>query len=272
MKKILYIILTLALPILSHAQSNARSQSGPQQTKPLALIHVTVIDATGSQPMPDQTVMIVASRISEIGKSSTVRVPREAKVVDATGKFLIPGLWDMHVHLAGASANPAWSKQIVLPLYVASGVTGVRDMGSDLKTAQQWRKEITEGVIVGPRIVTPGPMLNTRKSPQPELSAVQNESEARETVRSLKSRGADFVKGLNLSRESYLALADESKKQGISFAGHVPESVTAAEASDAGQKSIEHLSGILLACSSRDTQIRKARAEDRARADRGARE
>src|SRR6185503_13932947 len=220
MKKILSIILTLALPILSHAQSNTRSQTRPPETRPLALIHVTVIDATGSQPIPDQTVVIVAGRISEVGKPGKVRVPRGAQVVDATGKFLIPGLWDMHVHLAGASANPAWSKDIVLPLYVAGGVTGVREMGSDLKTAQQWRKEIAEGLIVGPRIVTPGPMINTRKSPQPELSAVQNESEARETVRSLKSRGADFVKVLNLSRESYLALADEAKKQGLSFAGH----------------------------------------------------
>src|SRR4029078_3930588 len=99
MKKIFSMILTLALPILSHAQSNTRSQNTPLETRPLALIHVTVIDATGSQPQPDQTVVIVAGRISEMGKSSKVRVPREAQVVDATGKFLIPGLWDMHVHL-----------------------------------------------------------------------------------------------------------------------------------------------------------------------------
>jgi imidazolonepropionase-like amidohydrolase len=265
MKKILSIFLTLALPIFSHAQSSPRSQA-----RPLAFTHVTVIDATGSRPALDQTVVIVAGRIADIGKSGHTSLPRGAQVVDATGKFLIPGLWDMHVHLAGVSANPAWSKQIVLPLYVANGVTGVRDMGSDLKTAQQWREEISSGSLAGPRIVTPGPMLNTRKSPQPELSAVQNESEAREAVRSLKSRGADFIKVLNLARESYLALADEAKKQGIAFAGHVPETVTAAEASEAGQKSIEHLSGILLACSSREDEIRDARAQARARSDRGA--
>jgi imidazolonepropionase-like amidohydrolase len=113
-------------------------------------------------------------------------------------------------------------------------------------------------------------MLTTRKSAQPEMSAVQTESEARETVRSLKSRGADFIKVIYLNRDSYLALADESKKEHISFAGHVPEPVTAAEASDAGQKSIEHLSGILLACSGREAEIRKARAEARSRSDRSA--
>ncbi len=259
------MLLMFALPIFSLAQSSPRPQ-----TQPLVITHVTVIDATEARPKPDQTVVIVAGHIREIGKSSAVRVPRGAQVLDATGKFLIPGLWDMHVHLAGVSANPAWSKEVVLPLYVANGVTGVRDMGSDLKMVQQWRKEITDGLLAGPRIVTPGPMLTTRKSAQPEMSAVQTESEARETVHSLKSRGADFIKVIYLSRDSYFALADESKKEGIPFAGHVPESVTAAEASDAGQKSIEHLSGILLACSGREAEIRKARAEARSRSDRSA--
>ncbi len=265
MRKIFSTLLMFALPLFSLAQSNTRSQ-----TQPLVITHVTIIDATGARPKPDQTIVIVAGRIREIGKSSAVRVPRGAQVLDATGKFLIPGLWDMHVHLAGVSANPAWSKEVVLPLYVANGVTGVRDMGSDLKLIQQWRKEIADGLLAGPRIVTPGPMLTTRKSTQPEMSAVQNESEARQTVRSLKSRGADFIKVIYLSHDSYMALADESKKEHIPFAGHVPESVTAGEASDAGQKSIEHLSGILLACSSREAEIRKARAEARAKSDRSA--
>ena len=208
MRKIFSILLMFALPIFSLAQSNTRPQ-----TQPLVMTHVTIIDATGARPKPDQTIVIVAGRIREIGKSSAVRVPRGAQVLDATGKFLIPGLWDMHVHLAGVSANPAWSKEVVLPLYVANGVTGVRDMGSDLKLVQQWRKEISDGLLPGPRIVTPGPMLTTRKSNQPEMSAVQNESEARETVRSLKNRGADFIKVISLARESYMALADESKKE-----------------------------------------------------------
>jgi imidazolonepropionase-like amidohydrolase len=220
--------------------------------------------------MPNATVIIVNGRISQIGPSNKTRAPRNSQLIDATGKFLIPGLWDMHVHLAGVSANPAWSKEIVLPLYISSGVTGVRDMGSDLKTVLQWRKEISEGTLAGPRIITSGPMITTRKSNQPEFIAVQNENEARETAHSLKNSGADFIKVLNLSRESYLALADESRKLGISFAGHVPEAITAAEASDAGQKSIEHLSGILLSCSSREQEIRKARAEARLKSDRAA--
>lgn len=265
MRKIFSTLLMFALPVFSLAQSNSRSQ-----TQALVITHVTIIDATGARPKPDQTAIIVAGRIQKIGDSGKVRVPRGAQVLDATGKFLIPGLWDMHVHLAGVSASPAWSKDVVLPLYVANGVTGVRDMGSDLKIVRQWRKEISDGLLAGPRIVTPGPMLITTKSNQPEMSAVQNESEARETVRALKSRGADFIKVISLAREPYMALADESKKEQIAFAGHVPESVTAAEASDAGQKSIEHLSGILLACSSREVEIRKARAEARAKADRGA--
>ncbi|HST23324.1 MAG TPA: hypothetical protein VLR90_19530, partial [Blastocatellia bacterium] len=122
MRKIFSILLMFALPIFSLAQSNSRSQ-----TQPLVITHVTIIDATGARPKPDQTIVIVAGRIREIGKSSAVPVPRGARVLDATGKFLIPGLYDMHVHLAGVSANPAWSKEVVLPLYVANGITGVRD-------------------------------------------------------------------------------------------------------------------------------------------------
>ena len=82
-----------------------------------------------------------------------------SQVIDARGKFLIPGLWDMHVHIAGISADPEWSKEVVLPLLTAMGVTGVRDMGGDLGVLQEWRREIESGKLIGPHIVKSAAIL-----------------------------------------------------------------------------------------------------------------
>lgn len=108
--------------------SGASSPAGP-----LVVAHVTLIDATGRAPQADQTVVIVDGRIVSIGPAARAKLPKDSQIVDAQGKFLIPGLWDMHVHLAGVNADPAWSKQVLLPLLLANGITGVRDMGGDLE-------------------------------------------------------------------------------------------------------------------------------------------
>jgi hypothetical protein len=170
-------------------------------------------------------------------------------VVDATGKFLIPGLWDMHAHTI--------TKESFFPLYLANGVTGVRDMFNPLAKFDEWRREIKEGKILGPRINASFTIVDGPKPIWPLSISAANEDEGRRAVLSLKGRGADFVKIYSLlPRSAYFAVADEAKKQGMTFAGHVPESVSAGEASDAGQKSIEHLTGVPLAASSREDEIR----------------
>ena len=221
-------------------------------SKLLVFIHVTVIDATGAPAKPDMTVVITGSRITELGKTGKIRIPKDARVVDATGKFLIPGLWDMHAHLSGMDASPI--------LCIVNGVTGARDMGGDLDLLQKWQQQIAAGTMVGPRIVAAGPILDGPTPGFPLRITVNNAAEARQAVDSLKNRGVDFIKvHAHLSRETYFAIADEAKKQGLTFAGHVPVSITAMEASDAGQKTIEHLneSLILIDCSSREEQLRK---------------
>jgi hypothetical protein len=206
-----------------------------------------VIDATGAPASSDMTVVITGDRITELGRSQSVRVPEDARVIDATGKFLIPGLWDMHVHCD-------W--QGFLPLFIANGVTGIRQMGG-VPIQHQWRKEVVNGTRIAPRQFIGSPMIDGLK-PQWSLAvAVTNGGEARNAVANAKEEGADFIKVyVKLSRESFFAIADETKKLGISFAGHIPILVSAAEASDAGQKSIEHLYGIPIACSSRETDLR----------------
>ncbi|MCU1303963.1 MAG: amidohydrolase [Candidatus Sulfotelmatobacter sp.] len=164
--------------------------------------------------------------------------------VDGSGKFLIPGLWDMHVHLVFGTWFPH-SKEIALPLFIANGITGVRDMGGELDTLRQWRKEIAAGTLVGPRMIISGPMLDGPQPRFPSSIAISTPEDGRRAVDDLQRRGADFIKLQSLiPRDAVFAIADEARKQGIPFVGHVPDSVRASEASSAGQKSFEHLIGI----------------------------
>jgi len=152
-------------------------------------------------------------------------------VVDGRGKFLIPGLWDMHVHLTEDDLAPL----------VAYGVTGVRDMGNALADVDGWRGRVNARALVGPRIFRVGPILNGEEFGPAQL-AIQTEAEARTAVRVLKKVGVDAIKlHTMLPRDAYFALADEARKLSIPFVGHVPQTVTPFEASTAGQASLEHI-------------------------------
>ncbi|MHB8501617.1 MAG: amidohydrolase family protein [Candidatus Acidiferrales bacterium] len=215
----------------------------------LAITHVTLIDATGAAPKTDMTVFIADEKIAAIGPSKALLIPRRTTTLDATGKFLIPGLVDMHVHLTGAG-EPTGSREFILPLLLANGITTVRDMGGDLDSLIGLRHEIEDGQVQAPRIFFAGPYVDGNPPFfQPSL-VVANAAEAADDVNSLISRGADFIKAQsNLSRDAYFAIAAVCRREHVTFVGHVPDRVTAAEASDAGQKSIEHLTGVLRACS-----------------------
>jgi amidohydrolase family protein len=214
--------------------------------------HSTVIGMTGAPPLRDVSVLIEGDRITAVARQ--IQPPRDAQVVDATGKFLIPGLWDMHMHLG--------LPETFFPLLVAHGVTGVREMfsGIPLPEIQQWRA--SSGV---PRIVASafldGPLMLSSGLIAPGAIAVGTPDQARFAVRLLARSGYDFLKVYNsLPREAYFAIARESRALGIPFAGHVPEEVSPAEAAEAGQRSQEHLINILLACSTQEEALRAERA------------
>jgi imidazolonepropionase-like amidohydrolase len=209
-----------------------------------AISHVNVIDTTGGPLQPDMTVIVRDRRIADVGGSSSVQLPAGAKAVDGSGKYLIPGLWDMHVHTVFGDWLPR-DEKVMLPLFVANGVTGVRDMGSDLDVVKEWRAAIAAGRLLGPRMIIAGPMLDGPVPRFPSSAPVANAAGARRTVDDLKARGVDFIKIQSLiPRDGYFAAADEAKKLGLVFVGHVPDAVRAAEASNAGMKSIEHFTGI----------------------------
>lgn len=218
----------------------ARSFAFAQQ--PIAFTHATVIDGRSAAPRVDQTVIVTGTRITAAGPSASVHVPSGARVVNATGKFLIPGLWDMHVH----TVTPAGRE--MLSLYIANGVTGVRDMASDWPTIKAWRREIAARRLVGPRIVAAGPYLEGGDVPIAHILA-RTPEEGRRGVDSLIALGVDFVKVHGqLTPETYFAIARRAREKGIPFAGHVSRLVGARAASDSGQRSIEHLLAIPAPC------------------------
>lgn len=233
MKHIAGFFAFCLIPVLLPAQ-----EYPPPAAKALVFSHVTVIDATGAPPQPDQTVVIAGDRIVRIGPAKNVATPSNAQVVDARGLYLIPGLWDMHVHI--------WDADLAFPLFLANGVTGVRNMGGHPAELKRWLQELTEGKRVGPRLVPGGPVVDGPPPIHPDHSVVvESAAQARSAVDELKSQGWDFIKiHDNVPRDSYFAIAAEAKKDHIPFVGHVPLSVTALEASDAGQRSIEHLDGL----------------------------
>lgn len=218
----------------------------------IAVTHVTVIDATGAAPKPDMTVIIVDERISQLSPSKQINIPDGAHVIDGREKFLIPGLWDMHAHI---------SDKTYLSLLIANGVTGVRDMGGspdEFQQLQRWRREIADGIRIGPRILMAGIHVDGPKQiGRPYSLNVGTGDEARRAVNMLKRSGADFIKVYSmLPRDTYWALAEEARQQGLLFAGHVPFQVSVVEASDVGQKSIEHLFGMFAACSVNESALR----------------
>jgi hypothetical protein len=199
----------------------------------IAITNVTLVDVVSGAKQAAMTVVTKAGQIAVISRGTSI--PQGAMRLDGTGKFLIPGLWDMHSHHQATGPES-------LDLFLANGVVGTRDMGADVEFILPLRDRINRGELSGPEIVAAGPILDDRPPDWPFRRRVTNAQEAREAVRNLKSRGVDFIKVHDSTpREAYLAIAEEAPKLGLSFSGHVPFTVTVEEAADSGIKSIEHL-------------------------------
>jgi len=208
----------------------------------VAITHVAIVDPAGSASQQDMTVVVDGGRITSVTLSARASVPAQARVIDGSGRFLIPGLWDMHVHTVTPSGRP------LLALYVANGVTGVRDMAADWTTLQHWRRQIAEGTLVGPRIVASGPYLEGHDNIIPHIE-VHTADDARRAVDSLGRLGVDFVKVHSaVPRAAFFAAVREARARHLAVAGHLSPGVTVVEASDSGQRSLEHLLGFVNRC------------------------
>ena len=189
------------------------------QTAPLAITHVTVIDATGAAPQRDMTVLIGGERIQTLGRTGELAVPPNAQVIDASGKFLMPGLWDTHVH---------WNDERYLQLFIANGVTGIRVMWGYPRHLEQ-RRRIAEGTLVGPRLALAGTIIDGPKPFWPESIAAGTAGEGREAVQPHAERGLRLREGVQLaSTRSVFRHRRRAKKRNIPVVGHVPDLVRVA--------------------------------------------
>ena len=200
-----------------------------------AIAHVTIINPGSDKAQQDTTIVIHGHSIASVLPAKDFNPSPSTKVINGSGKFVIPGLWDMHTHFRDANRD--------LKMDIANGVLGVRNMGEAAKIVFSLRDAIARGQRLGPKIVACGPIIDgpdSQVNPQ-FLILVKNARQARAAVDSLKKQGSDCVKVHdNISRDSYYAVVEEAKKVGLPLVGHCPGAIRIREASDAGQRSIEH--------------------------------
>lgn len=245
MKKILKRFALLAPFACSHLAAQT-----------LTITNATVVDVSNGALRRNTTIVIDGNHITRVGAALAAK-KSNGQTIDAKGMYVIPGLWDMHTH-----AYFGWTRdfgdQYVLPLFIANGVTGVRDMGSDLDDVLHARAEIAAHRLVGPRMVVSGPMLDGPQATYKAAIAITTADDGRKAVDLLKEKGVDFIKiQSGVPRDGYFAIAAEANKVGIDIEGHVPDAIRASEAITAGQRSFEHLIGIFEASTSDEDEFLK---------------
>jgi imidazolonepropionase-like amidohydrolase len=250
-RRALAAVACLAIVLATQSADGQTVQDGARADSGVAITGVTLIDVSRGVRRPGTTVLVRDGRILAVGRSGTVRVPRGAKVVEGRGRFLIPGLWDAHVHLSFAGEE-------ILPLFIANGVTGVRDVGSVFARTRAMRDRVTAGAVVGPRILTSGPILEGaawmeaayKIAPpgSPVWSAgprvVVSGATVAHVVDSLKAAGVDLIKARNVWGDDFVALAAATRRAGIPLAAHNPNRVNMLVAARAGLRSFEHAESV----------------------------
>jgi len=236
----LAILALLACTRIAHASELHSKQ-------PVVITGVTIIDVEHERSIGPRTVLVDDGRIVSIEVPRKSHVPANAQRIDGRGRFLVPGLVDMHVHLFNLSSHRPpndWS----FPLYVANGVTAVREMRGDAATmalVKQWREQLGKGEIIAPRILAAGIPAD---GPTPD--------DARGQVDAAADAGADFIKVFSeVPASNWRAIMDEAHKRSLPVVGHVPAGVSLLEAARAGQRSSEHLMQAYEACSSIEAQL-----------------
>ena len=248
----IFIVQTTLLTLTVLVATLTGSSPSPTEFQPLpnviAIRNVTVIPGTGAPPFSDATVLIRDDHIAAIGPAAETIVPTGARVIEGRDKFLVPGFIEMHAHLSKTRAS-------ALGLFIANGVTTVRDMGGDHDELLRWRQEIRTGKRIGPRMLIAGPYLESagnvermrKDSPEKRIEPfertripVGSPAEARRIVAELASRELDFLKIRTVQdRPTYLALNEAANAHGLPLVGHVtgipPEVVL-----EAGQDGVEH--------------------------------
>ena len=227
-------LLAFASPVL------AASKQGD-----VIIRHVTIIDVEAAKTIAEQAVVLKGEDIVAVGGDAVIaRNWRAARTIEGKGRYLIPGLWDMHVHFGGG-AELIEENKALLPLYVANGITTIRDASGDLPDqVLRWRGEIADGSLFGPRLLTSGAKIEGIAPLWKGTIEVGSEADVDAALDRLKNRDkVDFVKitDSTLKPELFLYALGRAKALGLRTSGHIPMALTTQQAVDAGISSIEHL-------------------------------
>ena len=247
--RILYFLLSLSFLIFS-------CSSEKKEQFDLVIQNGNSIDLeTGN--ISKQTIFISDGRIRKISTTNDENSFETQQTIDATGKFILPGFWDNHVHFRGGDSLINANKNF-LTLFIANGITTVRDAGGDLTSSVlDWRKQIASGSLVGPTIFTSGPKIDGAKGTWAGSLEVETETDIQIALDSLQGIPSDFIKlyDSRISREMYLKTIAETEKRGLITSGHMPFTVRLDEAVDSGIDAIEHLYYVMKGCASNEKEV-----------------
>jgi imidazolonepropionase-like amidohydrolase len=248
-------VFVLALPAAALLAAAHRAVP-PVVSYDLVINHVNVVDVVTGQLRSGQSVAVAGGKIVRVGPDAQARYQARQKV-DGTGRYLLPGLWDMHVHFRGGDSLAAANKKS-LTLYLAHGITTVRDCGGDLTPRIfEWRQEEVAGTLAGPRLFTSGPKIDGPGATWPGSLEVTTPAQVSRALDSLQKLRVDYVKiyDSKISGEAYLETVAQAEKRGMKTTGHMPYSVTLGEAVNRGLDATEHLYYVFKACSGKEDSL-----------------
>ena len=260
MVRIVAVVCTLICAAVVRPAHGQQAAPSP----PIVIENVTVINVDTGARWPDQTVVVTGSRISAVGQAASVTRPAGARLLDGRGKFLIPGLWDNHVHALFNKFD------VAMPYLASIGITSVRDMANSFEQLADARRPREDPNFIAPRLqVATGPGLdgippNFGPLPVPPgvLLVITTPEQGRAIVNTLARAKVDAIKVRNaLTTETYMAIADEAKRWGLPFDGHLPPTVNIVQASDAGQRVVEHLQGLAALCAADPAALNQGRGQ-----------
>lgn len=249
-------LLTALLPIACSTRPPLHDVT-PATT--LALVGATIVDVERGTLLRDQTVLIGGNRILSVARMGGLKERAGLSIVRAQGLYVVPGLWDMHVHVMYRQGYDVFG-----PLFIAQGITGIRDMGNSpmpITATRQLRQRVHDGSVVGPRFVAAGPLLDGPTARWPFVIKLTSPEQARSVVDSLHAEGADFLKVYSdLPADVFAAIAERARQLQLPVVGHVPAAVRASDAAAHGIRSMEHLLGIGDGCAANEADLAAERA------------
>lgn len=229
----------------------ASCNPGEKESYDLLISNVNIVDIATGEVTTKRLILIKGDTISKIAREDEISDFDAVQTLDAGGGFLMPGLWDMHVHFRGGDTLIAENKEL-LSLFLAYGITSVRDAGGDITPALlEWRNQINKGELDGPQIFTPGPKLDGTRPAWPGSVRVTSREEIERALDSLEAMDADYVKVYdgNLTKEAFYEIIKAAQNRGLKTTGHMPLSANFMDAIDLGLDGSEHMYYPLTACS-----------------------